>query len=316
MLRIRDFIETKEGLIFSIVSYFHPPDRYRACLRYYPSRLGERTRGDVRYAKISTTLEAQRYLRDNYPAYIDNSWQWVPRKQVKRIYHPEERLREIMKKPRDKVERRVRELSGLFSSIPGEKKGVTGSILLGLHDAGSDIDFVVYGTRYHAEARERLKELLQEGVVEALSPEQWQKVYEKRFPGLKTLGYEEFLWHEKRKYHRGVIKGTVFDILLVREPRELFKEEEARLTLGYKTVKCRVIDASLAFDSPAVYRVRFQNGVLGELYSYTHTYAGQAFEGEVVEARGILQITSKGEPRLVVGTTREAEGEYIKIAWE
>jgi hypothetical protein len=252
-------------------------------------------------------------LKDNYPVYIDNTGQYVPKKRVKRIYRPEERLGEIRRKQRDEIERKVGALSELFASIPEEKKGVTGSILVNLHNTWSDIDFVIYGTKNHAKARELLRELIREGTVEALSREQWQRVYEKRFPGEKTLSYEEFLWHEKRKYHRGVIEGTVFDILLVRESRELRRQVEARLTLGYRTVRCRVIDASLAFDSPAVYKVRFQDGTLGELCSYTHTYAGQAFEGEVVEARGVLKMTAKHEPRLVVGTRREAEGEYIKV---
>lgn len=314
MLRIRDFIETREGLIFAVVSYFHPRDRYHAYLRYYPSESGERIRNQVRYAKVPSTRDSERYLKDNYPIYIDNTGQYVPGERIRRIYRPEERLREIMTKPRDELERRVRMLSDLFSAIPEEKKGITGSVLVNLHHSRSDIDFVVYGTKNHLKARNILRDLCHKGEVAALTHEQWLGVYKKRFPGVKTLTYEEFLRHEKRKYHRGVIQGTIFDILLVRESRELGRQAETKLEeLGCKTVRCRILDASLAFDSPAVYRVRFQDGALGELYSYTHTYAGQAIEGEVVEARGVLKRTANNKPRLVVGTTREAEDEYIKV---
>lgn len=313
MLRIRDFIETKEGLLFAVVSYSHPRGIYQAYLRYYPSLSGERTRGEVKYAKISSTRESDEYLKANHPLYVNEKGQHVPRGRVRAIHRPEKRLKEILKQPGDELEKKVAELSALFSAIPVEKKGITGSILVGLHDSRSDIDFVFYGTKNHLRARNILKELIATGDVDELSDEQWWRLYAKRFP-VKTLTYEEFLWHEKRKYHRGSLDGTIFDLLLVRDAEELVKEEEKSLQgLGLATLRGRVTDASLAFDSPAVYKVRFEDGTGVEIYSYTHTYAGQAFEGELVEARGVLKKTAKNELRLVVGTTREAEGEYIKV---
>ena len=313
MLRIRDFLETQEGLIFSSVSYFHPKDRYHAYLRYYPDKSGERDRGGRRYAKVSSTAAAEEYLRENYPIYVDDRGQWVPKDRVVRIYRPDDRLREIMREPRDELEEKVQKLSQFFSEIPYEKKGVTGSLLVKLHSAGSDIDFVIYGIKNHIRAREILKELFKNGAVKELSEKEWRRVYEKRFPKEKTLAFQEFLWHEKRKNHRGIIDGTIFDILLVREPNELGRMAEGRLMVGEAVLRCRIIDASLAYDSPAVYRVRFEDGTEGELCSYTHTYAGQALPEELVEARGILEVTERDEMRLVIGTTREAEGEYIKV---
>ncbi|MDP6459977.1 MAG: hypothetical protein QF829_04210 [Candidatus Hydrothermarchaeota archaeon] len=314
MLRIRDFIETREGLIFAVVSYFHPRDKYHAYLRYYPSLSGDRTKDGVKYAKISSTMESAGYLKDNYPLYIDSRGQHVPMERIRHDYCPEVRLREILSKPVDKLEQKVGEVSALFSTIPEEKRGVTGSILVNLHDSRSDIDFVVYGTKNHLKARNILRELIDSGDVEELTDEQWRRIYVKRYSGEKTLSYAEFLWHERRKYHRGSMKGTIFDILLVRDVDEVFKEEEKNFQdFGITTMKGRIIDASQAFDSPSVYKVRFEDGSLGEIYSYTHTYAGQAFDGEDVEACGILKTTANNEPRLVVGTTREAEGEYIKV---
>jgi hypothetical protein len=313
MLRIRDFIETVEGLIFSSVSYHHPEDRYYAYLRYYPSPGGDRGRGNRKYAKISSTGDAEEYLRKNYPLYIGEKGQWVLKKRVAKIYRPEERLREILEKPRGGLEEKAKKLSAALSVIPASKKGVTGSLMLNLQVAQSDIDFVVYGIENHARARETIRKLFKEGIVDELNRTQWRKVYEKRFPGEKTIGFQEFLWHEKRKYHRGIIDGTIFDVLLVRELEELERMANRRFTLGQAVLRCKVLDASLAFDSPAVYKVRFEDGTQGELFSYTHTYAGQAFQGEIVEARGVLEVTEGGQLRLVVGTTREAEGEYIKV---
>lgn len=313
MLRIRDFLETVEGLIFSSVSYFHPKDKYHAYLRYYPDEHGERLAGHKRYAKVSSTSDAEEYLRKKYPVYIGEEGQWVLKERVRRIYRPEKRLKEILKKPRGDLEEKARKLSQVFSEVPDDRKGVTGSLLVGLHRADSDIDFVIYGIKNHIKARKRLREMFGRGVVRELTEKEWRHVYEKRFPNEKTLDFNEFLWHEKRKNHKGVIDGTIFDLLLVRQPEELERMVEGRFKVGEAVLRCRIIDDSLAFDSPAVYRVILEDGSKGELYSYTHTYAGQARTGEIVEARGIMEVTEVDELRLVVGTTREAEGEYIRV---
>jgi predicted nucleotidyltransferase len=54
---------------------------------------------------------------------------------------------------------------------------------------------------------------------------------------------------------------------------------------------------------------------ISEVASYTHTYAGQAKDGERIIARGKLEkvIGEDVTYRLIVGTTRESLGEYIKI---
>ena len=49
---------------------------------------------------------------------------------------------------------------------------------------------------------------------------------------------------------------------------------------------------------------------ISRVLSFTHTYSGQALAGEVIEARGVVE--RHGDERwLIVGTTREAKGEYI-----
>ena len=78
--------------------------------------------------------------------------------------------------------------------------------------------------------------------------------------------------------------------------------------MGKKKIEAKVTDASLAFDSPAVYEVEHES--VSRVLSFTHTYSGQALEGETIEACGICEHHGD-ELWLVVGTTREARGEYI-----
>ena len=321
MLRIRDFVESRERLVFAVTSYYHPPDRAIAFLRYYPSPQGERRRGGERFAKIAGTDDSFSILKA-YPWYLFPSevtgslLQAVPLERIARVYHPAERLAGIYRSPKDPLEERALELSEFFSGIPREKKGITGSLLVDLHDPqASVIDFVVYGLKDHARARGVLRKGLEEGTFEPPSREDWYRAYKKRFPRAETLTFEEFLWYEGRKYHKGIIDGKIFDILLVREPQEIEGRYSERRFRRWEETKlqCLVTDASLAFDSPAVYMVE---GEVEEVVSFTHTYAGQALGGEEIEVSGRLeevQEVGRSYMRVVVGTTREAEGEYIKV---
>jgi len=309
-LRIRDFIETKEELYFAVVSYHHPKDRYLAFLRYYPDRKGDRKRkiDGKTFRKISSTKNSYEYLRKNFPVYVYNDMQAVQEYKIKRIYYPPEGLERICRGPEGRLEEKVVRLSDIFGEIPNNKKGVTGSLLIGMSNKASDIDFVVYGRKNYEKAREILKE------SDKLRPtkKEWYKVYKKRFPLEKTLSFEEFLWYEQRKYHKGVIEDTIFDILFVRDFEEIPKEENKFARIKKERLRAKVIDASFAFDSPAIYKVRSE--VVSEVISYTHTYALQAFEGETIEVCGYLEKALEEDYyRVVVGTTREAEGEYIKV---
>ncbi len=349
MLRIRDFIETKDGLIFAVVSYTHPEQGYLAYLRYYPESSGDRKRGGVSFKKIGSTRESYEYLEKHFPEYLiefesenqgyqgsleyqdsqdslgSASLQYVPMDRISKIYRPEERLREIIECPKDKIEEKISTLVNTLP-VPARKIGITGSILVGLHNENSDIDLVVYGIKNHEKARMALKKVFEDrtcqGEIRPPNRTEWKRAYKKRFPYRSVnlaMNFGEFLWHEKRKFHKGVINGTIFDILLVRDFDEI--ERTRHEEVSYRRIKkvkkrCRVKDARLAFDSPSIYKVDI--GKIKEVVSYTHTYAGQAFEGEEIEVCGYLEemagrgLAGRGYYRIVVGTTREAREEYIK----
>jgi len=78
---------------------------------------------------------------------------------------------------------------------------------------------------------------------------------------------------------------------------------------GRRKVEGAALEAEFAFDSPAVFEI--DHPEIPEILCYTHTYAGQALGGERIEACGVVEETDAGR-RLVVGTTREARGEWIR----
>ncbi|RMF90676.1 MAG: DNA polymerase subunit beta [Methanobacteriota archaeon] len=301
-IRPRDFMETEKGLFFAAIA------GDIAFLRYYPHPQGDRMRRGVAYRKVASTMESFQYLRENAPEHLHlrggRLLQRCPPETIRQVYSPAQRLMELEAEAAgDPLAMKALGLSRLLEDVPEERKGVTGSLLVDMHRDSSDIDFVVYGVRQFHRAREALME---SGLAGNLTEEQWQRYYEKRFPGERALSHEDFLWHEKRKGNIGVYKGTIYNLLLVDDAVKL----RPSTPVGPVKLMCTVTDASMAFHVPSIYLV--DHDLVDEVLSYTHTYAGQAMEGEVIEVSGVLEKKDRGW-RVVVGTTREAVGEYIRV---
>ena len=296
-LRPRDFIEDRDGWIYAVSAYDNT-DRVGCILRYVPDPSGDRVNPEGVHYRKAAFEEAFALVEREKPSYRGRFLR-IPVRDVRRIYKPEERLDFCAGR-----DRRVRALADLFSLPPGAL-GCTGSRLLGMESPGSDIDLVAYGRAFFT-ARETLRDAMEAGTLSGISEEIWRTVYAKRDP---DIPFEVFLLHERRKWNRGVIGGTYFDLLFTRSYDELdggpVPEGER---IRRMTVEARVTDASLSFDSPAVYLV--DHDEVSRIISFTHTYCGQARPGEVVEACGVLEEHGS-ELWLVVGTTRTAWGEYI-----
>ena len=298
MARIRDFFETNEGWIFAVSDYNHPKG-LRSLLRYIPDPSGERAARGIRYRKMDFD-QAFEFLRQNRPDYIQDL-HVVPESDVLQLYDPSQGLRAVAEKD-PKTEKIALILNQ--AGVPWEEMGITGSRLIGLQAPASDIDFVVYGPMWW-KARNIVDRAKREGVIQDLDEETWKKIYAKRKP---EISQEEFMLHEKRKGNRGMIDGTYFDLLFTRDWNQIQPLDEGR-PVGQGQVEAQVTDCEFAFDSPAIFRLNHPE--VKEILCFTHTYAGQALPGERIEAKGILEETINGL-RLVVGTTREARGEWIR----
>ena len=296
--RIRDFFETKEGWIFAVADYSHP-NGLRSMLRYVPDTAGEREADGKRYRKMDFE-PAYEFLRRERPDWVCDL-HVVPLSHVHRIYRPSEGLSSMVEK-----DSRVRKIADLLAmkGVPREQMGITGSMLVGLHSPSSDIDFVVYGPLWW-KARDIVARAKTEGKIMDLDEPTWKKIYTKRKP---EISFEDFMRHEKRKGNRGMIEGTYFDLLFTREWNQI-QTQPAGKPAGERRIVAGVTNADFAFDSPAIFQL--DHPEVKEIFCYSHTYAGQALPGETIEAKGVLEETAQGL-RLVVGTTREARGEWIK----
>jgi hypothetical protein len=296
-IRLRDFVEDADGWIYAVSTYDNNPE-VGCVLRYVPENNGDRlSQSGQRYRKYDFEEAYARIAREK-PAYA-GLVQRIPVMDLRRVLKPDYEIDRIAAS-----HDRVRRLISLFD-LPRGTIGCTGSLLCGLENESSDIDMVVYG-RHWFSAQAQVRQGIAEGKIDGMSPEMWRKVYEKRKP---EISYEVFVLHEQRKWNRGQIEGTYFDILYTRSYDNLNGISTAKgETLGKETIEARVTDASLAFDNPAIYVVKHEE--ISRVLSFTHTYSGQALQGDIIEARGVVE--QHGSERwLIVGTTRAAKGEYI-----
>jgi len=296
-IRLRDFILDPDGWIYAVSTYDNEKE-VGCVLRYVPESGGERTGpSGQRYRKYDFGEAYARIAREK-PTYA-GLVQRIPRDEVCRVLKPDQEISRIAAS-----HDRVRRLLDLLC-LPEGSIGCTGSLLCGLENESSDIDIVVYGSHWFT-AQALVRQGIVEGKIEGMSPEMWRKVYEKRRP---DIPFEVFVLHEQRKWNRGQIDGTYFDILYTRSYDNLSGAGAGKGDpLGKETIEATVTDASLAFDNPAVYIVEHES--ISRVLSFTHTYSGQALAGETIEACGIVE--QHGTERwLIVGTTREAKGEYI-----
>ena len=295
--RLRDFIITDDDWIFAAADYCHE-EGIRSVLRYVPDPKG--TRGtDKKYRKLDFD-DAFSFMKQTRPEWVKDV-HIVPYERVKQVLYPNERIPALVQE-----NPKVREIvKALEKDIPLDKMGVTGSLLPGLEIESSDIDFVVYGKSWF-KARDIIAQAKKENTsITEISDEMWHDIYKKRIP---EISFDEFLIHELRKGNRGMVDGTYFDLLYVRDWEDI-KPFKRGVDIGHTTIEATVTNADFSFDSPAIFKV--DHPEISYVLSYTHTYAGQALAGERIEASGMVE--SVGDiKRLVVGTKREPKGEWIR----
>ena len=295
--RLRDFVEDADGWLYAVSAYDNA-ERIGCILRYIPDPNGARVNLEgKRFRKIDFE-EAYELVAICKPHYT-NLIHRIPPSDIVRVIKPEDEIHRIVSR-----DQRIRKLVDLFR-LPTGSIGCTGSLLCGLEQPGSDIDLVVYGKAWF-QAQALLRSSIEKGLIQDLPEEMWRTIYIKRKP---EISFSQFMTHEIRKWNRGEIEGTYFDLLYTCSYADLpaASTGKGRVT-GKRRIEAKVTDASLSFDNPAVYEVEHDR--ITRVLSFTHTYSGQAIAGEVIEACGVCEEHGD-ESWLIVGTTREARGEYI-----
>lgn len=303
----KDFILTPKGLGFAVVASGLEEGRVLCFLRYHQTPTG--------WQKLGTT-EANALLATQFPQYLyyskqrDTACHAVPLEMIQQHFQPQQRLQQLLVDcPNDPVLETCVALARLLQAhgINGEMVGITGSLLIGAQHPASDLDLVFYDRTVFHQCRQLLPDLTAEHLLQPLTEPDWLQAYHRRDC---ELTYADYVWHEQRKANKAMFQGRKVDLSFVSHEQPT-SESTHYQKQGAVTRTLQVLDDRWSFDYPAVFIVNADD--VEQVVCYTATYSGQAIAGEWITVAGQLEIAANGHARIVVGASREAKDEYIKV---
>jgi len=341
----RDFIETPEGFLFCVVGPYHPKDRVIAYLKYVPSEDGFWNRKGKSFSRvmkaytIPNLLETFKLLEGKYPQYLFYSSYYnitmtaAPLGCVKHHFKPEKKLARLLKKKKlDFLQCKVVEFVKILSEMSGvrlESFGVTGSVLLDMHDVNfSDMDITVYGLKDSFRLKGAMSKVYDSNSEVSRFKGEILRVWCKSKVSKHPLGWEDALKIYSKKWNVGTFRGTPFSIHPIKTRTELNEDygDKTYYPKGFVTMKAEVEDNSDSIFLPATYKVRKVKFIDGpvrepilEVVSYESLYDSLAENGEEIVARGKLELVKdnrNGEKycRVLIGSPEGKGKEFIKPA--
>jgi hypothetical protein len=319
-----DIVEV-ENAFFNVKGLIHPPGKVIASPHFLPDPNGERRKGGIAYRKIPDFSERRKLLQEKFPQYLvfdpvlDERLCEVPTEAVQRHYRPDERLRELRRRGEvDEVEGQALsfiELLKTSANVPWRSLGISGSILVGLHNSSSDIDPIVYGSKNCRKVYSALRSLLESSgsPVRAYDPEGLKRLFEFRSRDT-SIAFQDFARTESRKVLQGEFSGREYSIRLVKDWDEIREKYGSThySSVGYAKIRAKIADDSEAIFTPCRYGIKGVEVLEGtyakpieEITSFRPRFCEQAKGDEVVVAQGkVERVLKEGEAeyyRLVIG---------------
>jgi predicted nucleotidyltransferase len=322
-LRDRDSILTREGLLFRVFGYSHPPNKYICDAEYAAASIftskdprAPRTGGNQHFYKFYND-EGMKLVFKKFPQYtvfhemLGQKVVAVNPADAAEVRKPEKRLPELMETElKDKlVDATQRVLNTMLqqSGLSMTDFGVFGSMLHGFHHPDySDIDLVVYGRKENATMREVLAALYADDASDFRNEFASDDVMQGKQWRYQNLTVKEFLWHQRRKQIYGLFNDaesgrvTKAEFEPVKAWSEITSEydPDARIVQkGWVKLKARIIDDADAPFIPSVYVIKPLELLSGprealeavRIFSYMEEFRLQAQQDEVVYVEGNLE---------------------------
>jgi predicted nucleotidyltransferase len=309
-----DLIQTRDNVIFDVKGLVHPPTKVIAFPRYIPSPTGTRGSGKDLYGKVYNLAERFKYLEQNAPNLIvrdpvfDENLCEVPYEAIKKRYDPIEKLATLRTskglEPLEEKAVRLAEDLKEAAGIPWSAIGISGSVLVGLYTAKSDLDPIVYGADACRKAYAALEDLLRDGdsQFKPYSREGLRALFGFRSKDT-VMSFEDFARVERRKAFQGMFEGVDYFVRFVKDWSEAGEQygDVCFRNSGYAKITATVADDSEALFTPCTYKIENTTVVegaklepLSEIASFRGRFCEQAKKGEAVTAQGkVERVTNK-----------------------
>jgi len=349
-------ITTKDGLHCQVYSNEHPEGGILVKPKYIPTKKIECNDLQCRFisgmkmnrlnlwAKKEELAKYVEEFQKVYPQYVyksevhDNNrlFFWVPKKHIERVYFPREGLSELMSMPEEALDQHLSLVYKfvnfmLESGLEIKDLGITYSTLMGHYQPNmSDINIVVYGKEKFWKLMDYM-DSAKHPLLRWKDEKEWLEFYNKRNRSNifdKNMFVNNML---SRKKSEGYFGGQLFVIFAAEKDNETWFKwgQEKYATVGEATVEGTVADHKSSVVRPGCYTLKDSKLIGSEqecdvkkVVFYSRDYALLAYEGEKIQAQGILEKVepAEGQPyyRIVVGyfdsyTSDRREKEFIKV---
>ena len=341
-LRGFDFLKADNGALFCIVGDIHPPDRNFGFFKYVPAAPGTispwKGKNGITYTRqvseyhvrvITSMFES---LENDFLFYSPIShlqMTALPHNRVIEQYNCQTRAKEILEIEQglDDLEKETKILLQLFKDSGVLKLGITGSILLNIHNSKiSDIDLIVIGRENGKKAREIVKSRNSSICKLSKSKIESSVLKQSRLFDVEPSAISPLI---KRRWNQALFQNRRFSIHVLRDQPEEYGAVEY-CPRFYLTVICTItdtgegifyppqwtIEVEQILDSP--YTLGEKQNQIEELISFEGIFTDVLKEGERVCIRAKLEDVYLGKKyhhsRLVVGGPEERS--WIQIIKE
>jgi predicted nucleotidyltransferase len=202
--------------------------------------------------------------------------------------------------------------------IPWNAVGISGSILVNLYTAASDIDPIIYGVDNCRKAYAALEQLLnmKGSHFKPYSREELTTLFDFRSKDTQ-MSFEDFARVESRKAFQGKYDGTDFFVRFVKNHHEI-QEEYGDIhykNCGYAKIAATIEGDSESIFTPCTYKLEDsvllegpKIGTISEIVSFRGRFCVQGKKGEAIIAQGKVEhVLNKKENmenyRIILGNS-------------
>jgi len=323
-LRDRDAVLTKEGLIFRVYGYSHPPKAYICDVEYAPvsvfksldPRALRRKEKQIYYKFYSD--QGLGFVREKYPPYtvwhapLQTRLVGVHLNQINETRRPDKAFQKLLEtQPHDKLLQALQTLSKMIferSGLSSTDFGVFGSLLHGFyHPQFSDLDLVLYGEEKLRRLQETLETMYMERSSHLRNEFETEEAMKEKVKHWRFVNYspKEYCWHQRRKAIYALFqeaksgRSIKTEFEPVKEWNKIHNEYNSRMRIlkkGWVKAIVRITDDYEAPFMPSIYRIEINRFLKGgkaddvqRIISYVEEFRMQAERDEEVYVEGNLE---------------------------